>query len=132
MATVIVRKLDANGDPMYGHGDADFISDIDAVAQIILTKLRLFQGEWWENLAEGTPMFQSILGVPGAGKHPQTISLILKTRIEQVDWVTGVSDITTSYDATSRAFAFTATVQTIFGPLTISNVPGALPAQNLL
>jgi hypothetical protein len=131
MALIIVRKLDANGDPMYGHGPADFISNIDAVAQIIMTKLKLFQGEWWENLSEGTPMFQSILGVAGAGKRPGAIALILKNRILQAPYTTGVSQIATSFNATSRAFSFTCTVQTIFGPITISNVPGVLPVQNL-
>jgi hypothetical protein len=78
MATITYRKLDQNGDPLFGNGAANFVSDIDAVAQAIGTRLRLLQGEWWENTNAGTPLFQSMLGVSGAGKPPDAIALILK------------------------------------------------------
>jgi hypothetical protein len=48
--TISVRKLDANHDPIYGNGVADFLTDLDAVAQLIDTSLLLLQGEWWNNL----------------------------------------------------------------------------------
>ena len=62
MPTITYRKLDQNGDPIWGNGQGSFVSDIDAVAQAIYTRLRLLFGEWWENLSIGTPLFQSMLG----------------------------------------------------------------------
>ena len=50
------RKLDENGDYSFGNNSLDFISDADAIAQAIKTKILLFYGEWWENTAIGIPM----------------------------------------------------------------------------
>ncbi len=126
MATIRVRALDANGDPLHGNGQRNFLSDIDAVRQIIVTRLKLFQGEWWENTNAGTPLFQQILGVSGAGKHPDAIALLLKQRILGTPYVLpgGVTNVQTSYNPTTRGFSFACSVATQFGALTIStNVP---------
>jgi hypothetical protein len=121
MATITYRKLDPNGDPLWGNGQASFISDLQAVAQAILTRLRLFQGEWWEDLTIGTPMFQDILGQKSA---PTAVSLILQKVILGTPYVTGISNLSASWNSTSRAFAFSCLVQTQFGTLTVSNISG--------
>ena len=56
------RKLDNNGDYSFGSGFSDFVYDKNAIAQAIKTKILLFYGEWWEQIDDGIPMFQSILG----------------------------------------------------------------------
>lgn len=121
MASITVRRLDANGDPLHGNGQACFLSDLDAVAQIISTRLKLLKGEWWENLDAGTPLFQSLLGVSGSGKSPDAAALILTQRILGTPYVNSVSDVATSYNATTRAFRFTCNVQTAFGTVTVTN-----------
>ncbi len=120
MATLTYRKLDANGEPLLGNGQANFVRDLDAVAQSIATRLKLLQGEWWENLNAGTPLFQSMLGVAGAGTHPEAITLLLKQRILGTPFVTGIQAIETSYDGASRAFRFSCQVATQFGTVTVS------------
>ena len=55
------RKLDANGDYTFGSGSSCFISDHDAVVQAIVTRLKLWKYEWWEDLEEGIPM-RDLLG----------------------------------------------------------------------
>jgi hypothetical protein len=124
-STITVRKLLPNGEPSYGNGLNDYIADIDAVAQIILTTIRLFEGEWWEALDQGTPMFQKIIGAPGAGKKPETVSLLLQQRIEGVPYVTGIPNIETTYAVNTRAFSFQCTVTTSFGTLYLSSQPGS-------
>jgi hypothetical protein len=123
MATITVRALSATGDPLYGNSQGNFLTDIDAVAQIIGTRLKLLQGEWWENVNAGTPLFQSILGVSGAGGQPDTVALLLKQRILGAPYVLSVSNLTTSYNSTTRAFSFSCQVQTQFGTLTVTNQP---------
>lgn len=120
---ITVRKLDVNYDPLFGNGAANFISDIDAVTQIIGTRLRLFSAEWWESITDGTPIFQSILGVGGSGKQPEAVALILQQRILGSPYVTGISNLQSSYDAASRKFLFSCNVQTRFGTIAISNQP---------
>lgn len=120
MATITVRQLDTNWDPIAGNGQSNFLTDIDAVAQIIAQRIKLLQGEWWENINAGTPLFQSILGAAGSGSHPQTIALLLSQRILGTPYVTGVSNVSTSYNASTRAFQFSCAVETQFGTLGVS------------
>ncbi len=118
MATITVRALDSNGDPMRGQGTSNFLSDINAVTQIIVTRLKLFQGEWFEDTTDGTPMFQSLLG------HPITLqaaALILRNRILGTPYVTSISSFSINFTPASRALSFAATVLTQFGTVTVSN-----------
>ena len=122
-ATITYRKLDANGDPLWGQGQVNFVSDIDAVAQAIGTRLRLLSGEWWENLNAGTPLFQSMLGASGSTSNQEVITFVLKQRILGTPYVLSVSNVATKYDGTKRSFAFSCNVQTQFGTLSILNSP---------
>lgn len=124
MAKITVRALDGNGDPLNGNGTASFVSDLAAVRQIISTRLLFLRGEWFESLGTGTPLFQSILGA-GSGRHPQAVSLILTQRILGTPYVTGMSNLQTAYDPDKRAFSFACLVQTQFGTLTVSTIPGS-------
>ena len=123
MATITVRKLGTDGDPLWGQGQANFISDADAVAQIILTRLRLFQGEWWSDLTDGTPYWQQILGKSGSDNHIQVVTLILTQRIAATPYVNGVSNVQVSFNPSSRGMSFYCVVQTQFGPIALSNIP---------
>ena len=122
--TISIRGLDSNHDPLYGNGQGNFINDIDAVAQIIQTSLLLFQGEWWKDLNEGLPLFQSILG-SNSGKKSDAISLLIQNVILSVPYVTGVQNISTSYN-TARAFSFSCEALTQFGIVTVTFQPGSI------
>jgi hypothetical protein len=126
VSQIQVRALGPGYDPLAGNGTANFLTDLDAVRQIIQTRLLLFQGEWFLNLADGTPVFQQMLGVAGAGKRSQIISALLQARIRNSPFVTGVLDVQTDYDPNTRAFGFSCTVSTQFGNITVTTVtPGA-------
>lgn len=117
MATISVRALDANHDPMYGNGQQNFLTDLAAVQQIIDTRLLLFEGEWWADLNDGLPMFQQI-----AGKNPQAASLLIQARILGTPYVTSIDTISTSY--VNRAFKFSCQAYTPFGTITVNFQPG--------
>ncbi len=119
MPSILARKIDANGDPMRGAGLSNFAADLDAVAIILSTKPRLLEGEWFETLSEGTPLFQSLLG------HSITtsgVALILRKRILSVPYVTGIESLEVTYVAAGRTFRFQAVVVTQFGSVAISNM----------
>jgi len=124
MATITVRALDSNGDPLQGNGQNNFLSDIYAVAQIVLTRLRLFQGEWWLNLNDGLPLFQSILGSSGSARNIEVITNLISSRISGTPYVTGISSFVVTY--TNRQLIYSGVIQTQFGAITISNSPGSL------
>ncbi len=122
-STITYRGLSPTGDPLFGQGQGNFLADLEAVAQAIATRLKFLAGEWWENLNAGTPLFQEILGVPG--QQPDVIALIIQQRILGTPYVTGVSQVATSYNSRTRAMQFSCSVQTQFGTLTITNQPAA-------
>jgi hypothetical protein len=117
MPTITVRKLDANWEPLYGNGQNDFISDADAVVQIIDQKLLFFRGEWVLDRSAGTPMFQSILG---ANRSIDAVVAIIKGVILSAPYVTGVSNISTKYNSQTRAFTFSCLAQTQFGTIPVT------------
>lgn len=124
---IAVRQLDSNHDPMFGNGQANFLTNIDAVAQIIQTSLLLFEGEWWANLNEGLPLFQSILG-SSKPKDAEALSLLIQQTIRNVPYVTGLDSIQTIYDPSKRSFQFNCVASTAFGQISISFQPGAAAA----
>ncbi len=120
--TVKTRRLDANWDLCWGNGQGDFLTDIDAVAQIIKQHLLLWLGSWWLDTTDGLPVFQQILGYQGANK--QIVDQLIAARIMDVKpYVTGILSYSSTYDGNTRAYAFTAQASTIYGPVTVSNTP---------
>ena len=123
MSSITYRALDPNNDPMRGQGQANFLTDADAVGQAIRTRLLLFEGEWWADLSDGTPWWQSILGTAGGQRLVQTVSLAIQSRILGTPFVTGIQNLQASFDSAQRKFDFYAEVQTQFGVVVVQNIP---------
>ena len=121
MSTISYTALDANYDPIFAAGTS--LTDAAAVSQAILTRLKLFYGEWWENLNLGLPVFQSMLGQLGSQRGLSAMQLAIQQCILGTPYVTAVTDVRTAF--TNGQLKFTATAQTAFGPVTVQNVPGA-------
>ena len=113
------RKLDDNGDFSAGHGSADFFVDQpEAVGQSVLTRLRLWTGEWFLNTDEGTPYREQVLGV----RKRQTAGPALKLRIASTEGVTSVDAFNADYDGDSRHIAVAATISTAYGETELTEV----------
>ena len=82
------RRLTATGEYIYGQGSLDYLSDADAAAQAVKTKLKLLLGEWWEDTQDGLPLFQQILLQRATAEGIQTADLLIKQRILEVAEVT--------------------------------------------
>lgn len=127
MATITVRQLNASWDSVRGNGLACFLEDIDAVAQIIETTLKLWQGEWWENLNAGVPYLAQALGQSGSARQQQIFALSLQQAILGINnsvgiaVITGVTNVTVNFNPTTSVYSFTAVAQTIFGPITVKS-----------
>lgn len=106
----------------FGRGVWNFITDTpEAVAQSVLTRLLLWQEEWYLNLSSGTPWLQRILGHPPSGSHDAAI----RARIIGTPYVTQVEDYSSVYHPTDRALIVSCKIWTAFGPVTEAP-PGSL------
>jgi hypothetical protein len=111
------RALSSTGDYTFGQSAANFLVDSTgdpvALAQSILTRLKLLQGEWFVNILSGVPYATFVLGKGTKPYYDQVIkSVILLTA--------GVTQIN-SYSSVlaHRSLSINAVVSTIYGPITI-------------
>jgi hypothetical protein len=128
------RKLGANGDYSFGHGQADFYKDQpEAVGQAVKTRLWLFRGEWFLDLIEGMPWggfplndFVVAQGqVLGAGTR-LTRDIAVKMRVLETPGVVGISNYDSTIDSDARSFSVSMTIDTIYGKAFQINL-GRLP-----
>ena len=119
MSTIAYLQLDSSYDPVFTNNTS--LTGAQAVQQAILTRLKLFLGEWWENLNIGLPAFQKILGQLGSASGVATMQLAIQQVIAGTPYVTSVSNPTVSF--VGGVLTYKATVQTAFGNVTVSNLP---------
>jgi len=102
-----VRRLDENGD--ITTSGVQFITGTDEIAQTIKTRLRLYLGEYFRDITDGTPWFQSILG---KGTSLNNKEALLRNRIIQTDGVHEITKFETEFDNDSRTYSITVNVLT--------------------
>lgn len=107
------RKLDVNGDYSFGRGGQDFHSGTMAVAQAVKTRLLLLQGEWWEDLDNGLPLFQNILGASGSPDSLNGIDLLIQERITETPGVKTLSNYSRTFE--DRTLSLSCSIETIYG-----------------
>ena len=111
------RRLTSTGDYSFGSGGNDYADGNEAVAQAIKTKLLLFYGEWWENLGEGIPMFQSVLGQTNPDTIKSSLSMLVEQRITEIQEVDSVKNIEIEYDKRNRTISMEVDVVTTSGEI---------------
>lgn len=105
-----VRKLDENGDIVTS--GTIFTTGQDEVAQTLRTRLRLFLGEYFRDITDGTPWFEQILG---KGTSLDAKEAALRNRIVRTPGVIRLTSFTTDFDVNTRKYTVTAGVLTSYG-----------------
>lgn len=111
------RALSADGDYTFGNSQANFLVDSpEAVAQAVLTRLRLSRGEWFLDITEGMPWGTDVLGVDTATTRDAAVrDIILGTE--------GVTELVTyASQVEGRSFSVQATINTRYGETTVEEV----------
>lgn len=116
---MIYRRLDKDGDYVLGTGDNNFYSNNQAVAQAIITWLKLLRAEWWENVNNGLPLWQSILGQPGSEINRHSVDNIIQERIRDLrlgdqPLIEVINNYESDWDNINRSYKFTCTLTTIY------------------
>ena len=112
------RRLDHGGDYTFGAGGADMLTDIEACAQSIRTRLWLLFGEWWEDLTDGLPLFQKIL----AQRDINIASEAIRNRILGTPHVRDIIYFSADWDNEQRHLLISCVVDTDYGQVTVEGV----------
>ena len=116
------RRLDENGDYVFGSGSNNFVTDLEAVAQAIMTRMKLLKGEWWENLNEGLPLWQEILGSSGSNEHLTYVDNLITQRIANTKGVTGILGYEGNWNSSTRQYKFISKINTEYSETIIEGV----------
>lgn len=111
------RKLTSDYDYKFGENSNNFLTEKEAIAQAIMTKLYLFYGEWWEQIDDGNLLIRDVLGQINSSVLRQTASSIISETILKVQGVISIEDILVEYE--NRSFKINAKVNTEYGSVSI-------------
>ncbi|EKT4495448.1 hypothetical protein [Pseudomonas plecoglossicida] len=105
-----VRALDENGD-IVTRGQ-QFITGREEIAQTVLTRLRLYLGEYFRDTTDGTPWYEQILG---KFQNLSTAEAALRARIANTPGVIRLTRFSADFDISNRTYTVTAGILTEFG-----------------
>ena len=114
---MIYRKLTGTGDYSFGRGSQDFATGVEAVAQACKTNMLLLRVEWWENLENGLPLFEDILGTPETAEGRASIDAIVSARILETEGVLSIESFESSTE--NRRYTATAVIDTEYGETSV-------------
>lgn len=113
------RALDANGDYSFGNGNGNFYKDVpEAVRQAVVTRLRLWSGEWFLDTTEGTAWQAGVLGKTAKA----TADGVIRERVLNTMGVSGITAFSSSVNADLRTYTVAVTISTIYGPAQINEI----------
>lgn len=115
---MIYRKLDENGDYVFGRNQNNYTSDASAVQQAVTTRLRQLIYEWWEDLEDGVPLWQKVLG----SRDKSGAEKIIRDRIQKTQYVKSILSFTPTWDNENRTLTIQASVDTDFGQIEVNEV----------
>jgi len=105
-----VRRLGEDGD-LITRGQM-FLSSREAIAQTIVTRLKLFYGEYFRDVTDGTPWFQQILG---KFENLNAVEALLRNRIARSPGVVRLLSFALQFDLATRRLSVQASVLTVYG-----------------
>lgn len=106
---MIVRSLDSNGDMNFGKGKSDFLSDLNALVQIIGARLRSHLADCFFAENEGIDWFNLV-----GSKRFLDLKLALSKCILETEGVVSLSELSFNLSE-QRIFTVNYTVLSVYG-----------------
>ena len=119
---MILRPVDASGDVLPVLSSADLLTGPEAVAQLVLYRLSLLKGEWWENPLRGFAVPERI----SSSRLTQADASALSSQItEYIRNTPGVLDAEeVRFAVSGRQFSYACTVRTEDGSAAVAYETG--------
>jgi hypothetical protein len=96
-------------------GNLAMVTDAAAIGQHARQRLSLFAGEWFLDTTTGVDWFGTVLGGPGTAANQAVAEAIVKEIILATPGVIAISEITTSFDRSTRGVSVDrCIVETVF------------------
>jgi hypothetical protein len=116
------RKLSKEYDYTFGRGLHDFYIDVpDAPGQAILTRLQMYEGEWFLDKSAGTPWNTKVLGLyTGLTRDP-----VVRNRVGKTQGVNRIVSYSSDLNRDLRSFSVEVQVETIYGDATMMAILAA-------
>jgi hypothetical protein len=127
-----VRQLSPTGDFVFGQSQQNFLVDSPAaVAQVVMTSLKLWLGEWYQNLNDGTPYSEGVIGYHSQATADATIQaailavevIVSSTSVppgavagQSIPGVTDIINYVSTVNPETRNYSASCTINTIYGP----------------
>ena len=105
-----VRRLDDNGD--IATSGTQFLTERDEIAQVVRTRLRLFLGEYFRDITDGTPWFQTVFRKKSSLSSKEAT---IRNRISRTVGVQRLTKFETDYDIATRKYAVNVGILTTYG-----------------
>ena len=108
--------LGDDGDLDFSTGDAQWATDMPAIAQECFLAVSMLRGEWFLDLDEGTPLFEEVLV---ENPNLERIRAIYRTRVLSVVGVHAVRSVALEFDRAARELSVDILATTDLGELRI-------------
>lgn len=106
-----VRRIDPTTGGIVTSG-VQFITGIEEIAQTIRTRLRLFFGEYFRDISQGTPWFQVVFLKETSLSRKDAV---IKRIISQTPGVVQLINFRANYNIDARTYSISCQVITTFG-----------------
>lgn len=107
------RKRDENGDMVFGHGANDYVSGVEAMTEVIKSRLQAVQDEWFEGDETALPYFDEVLTAYKTEENQGIIDLMVVQRLMDTRGVLSIEDVHSEF--IDRKYVFTCTAVTVYG-----------------
>ena len=114
---LVYRKMDENGDYVFGETGTAFLSEKEAMEQVLKTRLAACKDEWWEGDDTAVPWFTEALGQMVTQRRVDEIDLMVVNRILDTVGVISVSDVKSYVE--KRVYHFSCSVNTVYGEVQV-------------
>ena len=113
-----MRQTDENGDVLPVLHSGEMFSGAVAVASLVQSRLNLYSGDWWENLAWGNEILRMLQEGRLTRADAQALSTYLTEYVRETSVVQDVTDIRFSVE--DRRFSWECAVLTEYGSASVS------------
>ena len=118
------RKLDANGDYLFGSGFGNFFIDVpEAVAQACATRLKLWLGEWFVDITQGMPWLTEVIGTGTSTLYDAAI----RSHILDTQGVLRIVTYSSVRNPNTRGLAVAVRIDTVYGEAALTVSVGTAP-----